>query len=133
SLSADGGIALIGAEADAAWLYQRSGTTWVQQGPMFKSGTHGSGRPDTTVALTPDGLTALIGRPSAQNTGTVFVIPNPPIVITTSPSPAYIGAGESATVTAQLLGIVTGAGGTVTYRIYADPSCSTPAVDPSYS
>ena len=134
SLSADGNVALIGSKIDSAWLYQRSGTTWTQQGSTFVSGTTPTtGRQDTPVALSPDGMTAFVGRPSALNTGSVFVLPNPPIVISTTFSPPAIRAGESVVASAQLSGMIAGAGGTVTYRVYADPSCSTPAVDPSYT
>ena len=134
SLSADGSIALIGAKADSAWLYQRSGTTWAQQGSTFVSGTTPTtGRQDTPVALSPDGRTAFVGRPSALYQGRVFVLPNPPIVISTTLSPPAIVAGQSVVASARMSGIVAGAGGTVTYRVFADPSCSTPSVDPAYA
>jgi hypothetical protein len=67
ALSADGTTALVGGPGDAggagaAWVFVRSGSTWVQQGPKL---TPGDGTGDTgfggRVALSADGSTALIG------------------------------------------------------------------------
>ncbi len=63
--------ALIGASHDkegigAAWVFTRSGTSWTQQGtklvPKEKEET-GSGEFGASVALSPEGSTALIGAP----------------------------------------------------------------------
>ena len=67
ALSADGNTALISAPTDngevgAAWVFVRSGSTWVQQGPKLTGGEEeGKGRFGTGVALSGDGNTALIG------------------------------------------------------------------------
>ena len=69
ALSSDGNTAMIGAEDDndsigAAWVFTRSGSTWVQQGAKLtaKSGEEvGEGRFGSSAALSADGNTALIG------------------------------------------------------------------------
>ncbi|HXB65535.1 MAG TPA: hypothetical protein VNV42_11745 [Solirubrobacteraceae bacterium] len=73
-LSADGDTALIGGPADnggtgAAWVFTRSGSTWTQQGEKLTgTGENGKGEFGTSVALSEDGDTALIGGP-ADNGG----------------------------------------------------------------
>jgi hypothetical protein len=67
ALSADGDTALIGGVLDnshvgAAWVFTRSGSTWTQQGEKLTGGGE-SGDADfgTSVALSADGNTALVG------------------------------------------------------------------------
>jgi len=79
ALSDDGNTALIGGWADnsntgAAWVFTRSGSTWSQQGSKLTgSGETGSGRFGTSVALSDDGNTALIGGPKDNaNTGAAW-------------------------------------------------------------
>jgi hypothetical protein len=75
ALSADGNTALIGGPTDhsnagAAWVFTRSGGVWSQQGPKLV-GTGAAGpfgaQQGTSVALSADGNTALIGGPSDNN------------------------------------------------------------------
>jgi RHS repeat-associated protein len=62
ALSADGNTALIGAEnADAAWVFTRTGSTWSEQAKLTGSGASGESRFGTGVALSADGNTALVG------------------------------------------------------------------------
>ncbi len=68
ALSANGHTALIGGPADngqagAAWVFTRSGSTWTQQGEKLTGGAEeiGEGRFGSSVALSSDGDTALIG------------------------------------------------------------------------
>ncbi|HEY5192618.1 MAG TPA: FG-GAP repeat protein [Solirubrobacteraceae bacterium] len=76
ALSADGDIALIGGPRDqpetqqgAAWIYARSGSRWIKQGPMLKGGGElsapGSSATEAgfgwSVALSSSGDTALVG------------------------------------------------------------------------
>jgi hypothetical protein len=69
ALSADGNTALIGgprdnSEAGAAWAFTRTGSTWAQQGTKLTgSGETGAGEFGSSVALSNDGSTALIGAP----------------------------------------------------------------------
>jgi FG-GAP repeat len=80
ALSAGGDTALIGAPRDndyvgAAWVFTRSGSTWTQQGEKL-TGTDeiGEGRFGTSVALSPDGGTALVGGPAdAGGAGAAWV------------------------------------------------------------
>ena len=67
ALSADGNTALVGAPAEngrigGAWVFTRSGSIWAQQGPELTGGGEtGEGRFGSSVALSADGNTALIG------------------------------------------------------------------------
>jgi hypothetical protein len=67
ALSADGNTALIGGLEDnksegAAWVFIRSKGQWTQQGPKLTgAGESGEGRFGSSVALSADGNTALIG------------------------------------------------------------------------
>ena len=69
ALSADGNTALIGGWNDsgrtgAAWVFLRSGGVWSQQGPKLTGGGEiGEGGFGTSVALSADGNTALVGAP----------------------------------------------------------------------
>ncbi len=80
AISGDGNTALIGGPADngsigAAWVFTRSGTTWTQQGPkLTATGESGFGQLGSSVALSADGDTALIGaRRDNLETGAAFV------------------------------------------------------------
>ncbi len=69
ALSADGNTALVGGWSDngkagAAWVFTRSGGQWTQQGnKLVGSGAVGGARQGTSVALSADGTTALVGGP----------------------------------------------------------------------
>jgi len=72
ALSQNGNTALIGGSGDgnqngAAWVFTRSGTTWSQPGPKLtpsdETNAPTPGRFGTSVALSADGNTALIGAP----------------------------------------------------------------------
>jgi FG-GAP repeat len=73
ALSGDGKTALVGGYIDsggvgATWAFTGSGSSWSQQGKKLV-GAHGSGvvEQGTSVALSGDGNTALIGGPFAEN------------------------------------------------------------------
>lgn len=74
ALSSDGNTALIGGFGDstnvgAVWVFARSGTTWTQQGSkLVGSGAAGKSQQGTSVALSADGNTALVGG-SYDNSG----------------------------------------------------------------
>jgi hypothetical protein len=72
ALSADGNTALIGGPGDACslefrgcvgatWVFTRSGTTWSQQGPKLVGTPLGADVQGSSVALSADGNTALVG------------------------------------------------------------------------
>jgi hypothetical protein len=70
ALSTDGNTAIIGGLGDngdrgAAWVFIRRSGVWRQQGgKLVGSGANGSARQGTSVAVSGDGNTALIGGPS---------------------------------------------------------------------
>ncbi len=75
SLSGDGSVAIVGGPNDnsgagAAWVWTRSGGgVWSQQGPkLFGSGGVGLGQQGTSVSLSADGNTAIVGGPN-DNSG----------------------------------------------------------------
>ena len=67
AISRDGNTVIVGAAADsgdigAVWIFTRSGETWTQQGPkLVGSGAVSAAKQGTTVALSADGNTALVG------------------------------------------------------------------------
>jgi antibiotic biosynthesis monooxygenase (ABM) superfamily enzyme len=69
ALSADGDAALVGGYFDssgagAAWVYTRSGGVWTQQGSkLVGSGAVGNAQQGTSVALSADANTAIMGGP----------------------------------------------------------------------
>src|ERR1039457_2230234 len=73
ALSSDGNTALVGGPNDynnvgAAWVYTRSGGVWYQQGgKLVGTGAVGSAYQGTSVALSADGNTALVGGPNDYN------------------------------------------------------------------
>jgi hypothetical protein len=87
ALSADGNTALIGGDFNgtpdqdgAAWVYTRSGSTWSQQGPILTgTGEDPGGHFGSSVALSTDGNTALIGAASDNGfVGAAYVFTRAP-------------------------------------------------------
>ncbi len=76
ALSADGNTALVGGPADsygdgAVWVFTRSGGVWTQQGSkLVGTGATGHAFQGTSVALSADGKTALVGGPHDNPGGT---------------------------------------------------------------
>ena len=82
ALSADGRTALVGAngfetagmEVGAAWVFTRTGSTWTQQGARLNASDEtGAGQFGTSVALSADGNTAVIGGPGDGTHGAVWI------------------------------------------------------------
>ncbi|MDP4238811.1 MAG: FG-GAP-like repeat-containing protein, partial [Bacteroidota bacterium] len=73
SLSADGNTAIVGGSADnssqgAAWVYTRSGSTWIQQGSkLVGTGNTGTDLQGSSVSLSGDGNTAMVGGSKDNN------------------------------------------------------------------
>jgi hypothetical protein len=67
AISADGNTAIVGgtdnnSSAGAAWVYTRSGGAWSQQGNrLVGTGAVGAARQGTSVAISGDGNTAIVG------------------------------------------------------------------------
>ena len=74
SLSNDGNTAIVGGAFDAgntgaAWIWTRSGDTWTQQGgKLVGAGAVGAAEQGSSVALSRDGTTAIVGGPN-DNSG----------------------------------------------------------------
>jgi VCBS repeat protein len=80
ALSADGNTAIMGGpfdnnQAGAAWVFTRTGSTWAQQGSkLVGTGAVGAARQGSSVALSADGNTAIVGGPADSNElGAVWV------------------------------------------------------------
>ncbi len=74
SLSGDGNTALVGGPADgispttgAAWVWTRSGGVWTQQRKLIGVGGVGGSAQGSSVSLSADGNTALVGGGSDNN------------------------------------------------------------------
>lgn len=69
ALSSDGNTAIVGGSGDntrtgAVWVYNRSSGVWTQQGSkLIGTGARGIAAQGTTVALSGDGNTAVVGGP----------------------------------------------------------------------
>jgi hypothetical protein len=108
ALSGDGNTALIGGLGDngligAAWVFTRSGSAWSQQGSKLTGGGEvGEGRFATSVALSLDGVTALIGAPSdASGLGAAWPFSSgvtAPSVTSVTPGEGPAGGGTSVTI-----------------------------------
>jgi len=66
ALSADGNTALVGGHIDnsargAAWVFKRSGSVWSQEAKLAPTDEVGNGEFGSSVALSADGTTALVG------------------------------------------------------------------------
>jgi len=69
ALSGDGNTAIVGGRFDnnplgAAWVYTRSGGVWSQQAKLVGTEAIGSAAQGTSVALSDDGNTAIVGGPN---------------------------------------------------------------------
>jgi hypothetical protein len=73
ALSADGNTGIVGGNGDsnfagAAWVFTRDLGVWTQQGgKLLGTGAVGSAEQGTSVALSSDGSTAIVGGPSDNN------------------------------------------------------------------
>jgi hypothetical protein len=111
ALSSDGDTALISGPSDAtrcglefchrgaAWVFTRSGTTWSQQGAkLTPSDGSGSSEFGQSVALSPQGDTALVGGP---NDGEVRCGPPGQVVAICFPGAAWVFTRSGTTWTQQ--------------------------------
>ena len=80
ALSSDGKTAAVGApldtnDAGAAWIFRRSGSTWLAQGPKLRiEGMQGQAQFGSSVALSANGSTVLVGAPvDGGDVGTAWV------------------------------------------------------------
>ncbi|MBB3058875.1 cadherin-like beta sandwich domain-containing protein [Mucilaginibacter gotjawali] len=111
AISADGNTSIIGGAHDnsyigATWVYTRSAGVWTQQGlKLVGKGAAGKSGQGTSVSLSSDGNTAIVGAESdynnqgaawvyTRNSGT-WTQRGPKLVGTDATSGAYIGASVS--------------------------------------
>lgn len=79
AVSADGNTLIIGGPYDhssvgAAWVFVRSGTKWKQQAKLIGGSAVGAAQEGTSVALSADGNTAIIGGPEDNSsTGAAWI------------------------------------------------------------
>jgi hypothetical protein len=79
ALSGDGRVALIGAPGDSdylggAWVYERSESGWTERGPVLEgAGEAPEGHFGSSVALSEDGATALVGARDDAGKGAAWV------------------------------------------------------------
>jgi hypothetical protein len=89
ALSADGNTAIVGGPCDnspgqcpygaaygvgAAWVFVRNGTTWTQQAKLVPNNNSGGASFASSIALSADGNTALVGGPNDNsNAGAAWV------------------------------------------------------------
>lgn len=79
ALSSDGNTALVGAAGDnssqgAAWIYTRSASTWSQAtSKLVPNDTSGTASFGSSVGLSGDGQTAIIGGPSDNSAGAAWI------------------------------------------------------------
>ncbi len=81
ALSQDGSTALIGGILDngqlgAAWVYVRSGSTYVEQKKLVGNGETPAGEFGESVALSANGNTALVGAPDDEGANAALVTPS---------------------------------------------------------
>ena len=105
ALSGDGNTALIGGPGDkgnvgAVWTFTRSNGVWTQQGPkLTATGASGPIHFGETVALSADGITAVVGAPNEgtgvmrvyTRSGTSWVQQGPPLVASDGVEFVFLG------------------------------------------
>jgi hypothetical protein len=102
SLSGDGNTAIVGWQGDnggagAAWVYTRSGGVWSEQGPKLVGA--GAGGQGSSVSLSGDGNTAIVGAPGAAwvytRSGGLWSQQGPKLVGTGAVDPSWQGISVS--------------------------------------
>ena len=101
ALSADGNTAIVGGSADngnvgAAWVFTCAGGTWTQQGSkLVGTGAVGISQQGTSVALSADGNTAIVGGTADNlNAGAAWVFTRAG-VLWVQQGPKLVGSGAS--------------------------------------
>ena len=105
SLSADASVITVGGSGDdsnkgAVWVYKKNGANWAQQGAKIKGNSAvGSAKQGSTVSVSANGTTAVIGGPSDNtNKGAFWVY----VPATTIPSMQQVLFEERTEVAAGL-------------------------------
>jgi hypothetical protein len=132
ALSASGNTALVSGfldnnNAGATWVFTRAGNAWTQQGAkLVGSGTAGSANQGSSVALSADGSTAIVGGyGDASGFGATWVFALPPSPLLAAILPESRSAQVGGTITAFATIINTGA--TIASACSIFPSAILPA------
>jgi hypothetical protein len=108
SISSDGNRAIVGGNTDnnnsgAAWVFSRSGGVWTQQAKLTGSGAVGAAYQGTSVTISGDGSTVILGGPgdnSGAGAAWAFLGTTP---VATAPAPVGAtpasGSGTTGTFT----------------------------------
>ncbi len=78
ALSSDGNTALVGGANDdggngAVWVFTRSSTGWTQQALLVATDFQGEARQGSSVGLSADGNTAIVGGPGDNRVGAAWI------------------------------------------------------------
>jgi hypothetical protein len=84
TLSGDGNTAIIGGFADdnnmgAAWVFTRSDGVWTQKAKLVGTGAIGAAEQGTSIAISGDGNTALLGGPLDDTAGAAWIFSEQPV------------------------------------------------------
>jgi len=84
TLSGGGNTAIIGGFADdnnmgAAWVFARSDRAWTQKAKLVGTGAIGAAEQGTSVAISGDGNTALLGGPLDDTAGAAWIFSEQPV------------------------------------------------------
>jgi hypothetical protein len=84
SLSSDGNTAVIGGFGDdnnmgAAWVFTRSDGVWTQKAKLVGTGAIGAAAQGTSIAISGDGNTALLGGPLDDTAGAAWIFSEQPV------------------------------------------------------
>jgi hypothetical protein len=101
ALSSDANTVIVGGPNDngaigAVWVYTRSGGVWIQQGSkLVGTSAVGASRQGTSVALSGDGNTAIVGGPTDNGfIGAAWVFVQPPGNLQVSPASNIAASGN---------------------------------------
>ncbi len=129
AISADGRTVMVGgpgddSDAGATWVFTRSEVGFSQQGSkLVGTGTVGSAQQGSSVAISADGTTAIVGGPTAYPGGAGWVFAVGGCVapsVTTQPQSQSVQAGQTATLTVAATGSAL-----LTYQWYVGASGDT--------
>jgi hypothetical protein len=103
AVSPEGDTAIVGGPGDstnvgAAWMWQRGGGVWTQQGAkLVASDRSGAARQGAAVSLSSHGLTAIVGGPAdSSNAGAAWIWVRGTIdLVWTQQGPKLVGSGAA--------------------------------------
>jgi hypothetical protein len=134
ALSADGNTAFVGGRADnsgagAVWVFTRSNGLWTQQGSkLVGTGAVGTALQGSSVALSADGNTAIVGGQDDNNfVGAAWVFVQPTLQVSPATNIAASGTQGGPFSPPSFSYTLSVASGTVNYSITNVPNWLTPS------